>query len=186
MTIKDMERRKGRCAVTSAPWGAAPPPEREGAARLPAFHHGSSQGVCGPLVRSGPGFGGCFTNAADMTAGAAPTSRDAPRTPVVMPAGMMPGPPGNRLQACPRAPPLTPPPQLASAAASFTGEMICTGCNVNRDRCQGAVATSETSSPQAVMAGLGPAIHVFWLVRSLRRGCPAIYCLCGFTKEPLH
>ena len=46
--IKDMERRKtqGR------------PPHLRGAARLPAFHHGSSQGVCGPLVRSGPGFVG--------------------------------------------------------------------------------------------------------------------------------
>ncbi len=39
-------------------YGAAPPPEWERAARLPAFHHGSSQGVCSPLVRSGPGFVG--------------------------------------------------------------------------------------------------------------------------------
>ncbi len=38
--------------------GAAPPPEREGTARLPAFHRGSCQGVCSPLVRSGPGFVG--------------------------------------------------------------------------------------------------------------------------------
>ena len=37
---------------------AAPSPEREGTARLAAFHHGSCQGVCGPLVRSGPGFVG--------------------------------------------------------------------------------------------------------------------------------
>ena len=29
-----------------------------GRARLPAFHHGSAQGVCSPLVRSGPGFVG--------------------------------------------------------------------------------------------------------------------------------
>jgi hypothetical protein len=50
-----------------------------------------------------------------------PTSSDAPRTPVVMPAGMMPGPPGSGLQARPRAPPLAPPPQFASAAASFSG-----------------------------------------------------------------
>src|SRR5580698_10021420 len=53
-----------------------------------------------------------------------PTSSDAPRMPVVMPADMMPGPPGSGLQARPRAPPLAPPPQFASTAASFTGEMI--------------------------------------------------------------
>ena len=53
-----------------------------------------------------------------------PTSSDTPRMPVVMPAGMMPGPPGSGLQARPRAPPLAPPPRSAFAAASFTGEMI--------------------------------------------------------------
>jgi hypothetical protein len=31
-------------------------PSACGRARLPAFHHGSSQGVYRPLVRSGPGF----------------------------------------------------------------------------------------------------------------------------------
>ena len=76
-------------------------PSAIGRARLPAFHHGSSQGVCGPLVRSGPGFvgngprGGCYS--------ALPTSSDAPRAPVVVPAGMMPGPPGSKADEAPPA-----------------------------------------------------------------------------------
>ena len=109
---------------TSAPWGAALPPEREGAARLPAFHHGSSQGVCGPLVRSGPGFVGRpskgrgslrrrpdhfqrRTSHAGRNAGRhdARTARERVASP---PAGSASRPTAAN----------------ASAAASFTGEMI--------------------------------------------------------------
>ena len=45
-------RRAGRATEGAA----CAAPSAIGRARLPAFHHGSSQGVCGPLVRSGPGF----------------------------------------------------------------------------------------------------------------------------------
>src|SRR5579863_417735 len=55
---------------------------------------------------------------------ALPTSSDAPRTPVVMPAGMMPGPPGSGLQARPRAPPLAPPPRMPPRRRPLAGEMI--------------------------------------------------------------
>ena len=47
-------RRAGRATEGAA----CAAPSAIGRARLPAFHLGSSQGVCGPLVRSGPGFVG--------------------------------------------------------------------------------------------------------------------------------
>ncbi len=94
-----------RRAATSAPWLVRrclprdPRRVRDGeeAARLPAFHHGSSQGVLLSLGAIRARLRGGFANAADMTAGLAATSSDAPRTPVVMPAGMMPGPPGSEV-----------------------------------------------------------------------------------------
>jgi hypothetical protein len=117
---RKMERRKTQGTLRTLGCGAVP----RGTARLPAFHHGSSQGVCGPLVRSGPGFVGRPSKGRGSLRRRSTHFSDAPRMPVVMPADMMPGPPGSGLQARPRAPPLAPPPQFASAAASFTGEMI--------------------------------------------------------------
>ncbi len=49
-------RRAGRATEKAA----CAAPSALGRARLPAFHHGSAQGVCGPLVRSGPGFVGAL------------------------------------------------------------------------------------------------------------------------------
>jgi hypothetical protein len=107
----------------AVPWGTA---------RLPA-HHGSSQGVCGPLVRSGPGFVGKpskgrgslrrrpdhfqrRTSHAGRNAGRhdARTARERVASP---PAGS-----ASRPAAA-----------VCSAAASFTGEMIRTICNRKRD-----------------------------------------------------
>ncbi len=67
-----------------------------GRARLPAFHHGSSQGVCGPLVRSGPGFVATPSKGRGFLRRRPDHFSDAPRMPVVMPADMMPGPPGSQ------------------------------------------------------------------------------------------
>jgi hypothetical protein len=64
---------------------------------------------------------GSFANAADMTAGLAPTSSGAPRTPVIVPAGMMPGPPGSRLMRPARGLRTRPHPPGITRTASFTG-----------------------------------------------------------------
>ena len=108
-----------------------------GSSRLPAFHHGSSQGVLWSLGAIRARLRGGFANAADTTAGSAPTSSDAPRTLVVTPAGMTPGPPGSGFEARPRVPPLAPPPRFAFAAPSFTGrDDSSTDCICNGDERQ--------------------------------------------------
>ena len=103
---KERKRNAGRRTVVSpAPAGAVAPrirsacadPSAVGRARLPAFHHGSCQGeYLIPKARPGPGFvGQACQRGGGHSADTAPTSSDAPRTPVVMPAGMMPEPPGS-------------------------------------------------------------------------------------------
>jgi hypothetical protein len=66
-------------------------------ARLPAFHHGSRQRDSRiPSAQLGPGFPGLGADKRRVTpAGAAPGCSDAPRVPVIVPAGMMPEPPGS-------------------------------------------------------------------------------------------
>ena len=54
MTKRIWNAGRRRADLRTLGCGAVP----RGTARLPAFHHGSSQEVCGPLVRSGPGFVG--------------------------------------------------------------------------------------------------------------------------------
>jgi hypothetical protein len=72
-------------------------PSAFGRARLPAFHHGSAQGVCGPLVTIRARLRGqTVESGGGHSADGRPTSSGAPRMPVVMPAGMMPGPPGSQ------------------------------------------------------------------------------------------
>ena len=56
---KRVRSRHGRCGLRR--------PSALGRARLPAFHHGSCQGVCCPLVRSGPGFVGQAVQGAGVT-----------------------------------------------------------------------------------------------------------------------
>src|SRR6202050_4318898 len=77
--------------------GTAPPfiPPRvrgrkqEGAARLPAFHRGSGQRDSRiPTAQLGPGFAGQVPKAAGFTPPSAdPVYSDAPRVPVIVPAG---------------------------------------------------------------------------------------------------
>ena len=66
-------------------------------ARLPAFHHGSRQRDSRiPEAQLGPGFPGLSADKRRVTpAGATPVYSDAPRAPVIVPAGMMPEPPGS-------------------------------------------------------------------------------------------
>ena len=67
MTKEKGKRNAGkRTVVSPAPNGCGRATDKAacaalsalGRARLPAFHHGSCQGVCSPLVRPGPGFVG--------------------------------------------------------------------------------------------------------------------------------
>jgi hypothetical protein len=105
-------------------------------ARLPASYRGSCQGVCGPLMRSGPGFVGWARH------GRCPPSpahySDAPRTPVVMPAGMMPGPPGNEAdEASPAGTALAPKPAGVTAGRPRRGARFDSqDYNQYRDRSQ--------------------------------------------------
>ncbi len=80
------------------------PPSACGRAHLSAFHRGSCQGeYLIPKARPGPGFvGPCPRGGGPRRH--RPTSSDAPRTPVLVPAGLMPEPPGNGVQIRPRAP----------------------------------------------------------------------------------
>ncbi len=80
----DSNRRTLRC-------GAAP----AGAARLSAFHRGSCQGTIHPEGSAQARLRGRRRHKRRVApASAAPTSSDAPRAPVIVPAGMMPEPPG--------------------------------------------------------------------------------------------
>jgi hypothetical protein len=74
------------------------------------------------------------------------------------PDGRCPEPPGSRLQA-PSGNRTRPTDRLSPVNVPSMGELAL--CNCNGDRCQGVVARSATGRPQAVMAGLDPAIHVF-------------------------
>ena len=121
--VRKAERRQSHCRQSPRASGARVAPRRKrlappsacGRARLPAFHHGSAQGVCSPLVRSGPGFVGRFP---------LPTSSDAPRTPVVMPAGMMPGPPECAAdEAAPAGAALAPCRQASPGRRPYRGEI---------------------------------------------------------------
>ncbi len=117
---KEAERRQTHCN-NPAPAGAGRATERAACAALPlsgalACRRSTTalpKGCCRPLVRSGPGFVGKPVQGAGVTPPTAkPTSSDAPRMPVVMPAGMMPGPPGSGVQARPRAPSSPRPPDM--------------------------------------------------------------------------
>ena len=56
----------------------------------------SPRGVFHPQGATRARLRGYGASSADIAANAAPSSSEAPRTPVLMPAGMMPGPPGSR------------------------------------------------------------------------------------------
>ncbi len=101
--------------------GRLAPPLRFGRARLPAFHCGSAQGVLLSLGAIRARLRGGLANAADMTAGQISTSSDAPRAPVLVPVGMMPGPPGSRLMRPTRGHRTRPLPSGITRTASFVG-----------------------------------------------------------------
>jgi hypothetical protein len=99
------KRNAGRRRVSSAPARAGRATKRAACA-APSLRARSPagvpprllpKGVVVPKAQPGPGFVGAMTSA--------PSSSEAPRAPVIVPAGLMPGPPGNGVQVRPRAPP---------------------------------------------------------------------------------
>src|SRR5271156_5232268 len=90
-------------------------PSACGRARLSAFHHGFRQRDSRPQG-SAPGQASWdrAPNAADIAANADPSSSKAPRVPVVVPAGMMPGPPESEADEAPPAGTALAPFRLAS------------------------------------------------------------------------
>ncbi len=121
-----------------------------GRARLPAFHRGSHQGEYSiPKGQPGPGFVDTAPNTTDIAANAAPSCSEAPRTPVIVPAGMMPGQPGSGADEAPPAGTALAPFRPASpgrrpfrASLIRTGYVTETGTHV-----KDTVSVIETMSP---------------------------------------
>ena len=114
-TKKEIRKRNAgrRCLTTSAPAGAAAPrisrlaPTRPLSGALACRRSTTAlakESISSP--RRDPGQASWLRRPRGglHAADAAPTSSDAPRAPVVVPAGMMPGPPGSGSQLRPRAP----------------------------------------------------------------------------------
>jgi hypothetical protein len=131
------------------------PPFRFGRARLPAFHRGSAQGVWWSLGAIRARLRGCFATAADMTAGSAPTSSGAPRTPVIVPAGLMPGPPGSRLMRPARGLRTRPLPSGITRLASFMGR-VSPYVSINRTDVNGGVTKKFARIPGAARCAADP------------------------------
>ena len=90
------ERRRKRNAESRSPTTAATfvaARAKSGRARLPAFHCGSRQRDSRPQGSASARLGGCGAQAAGCPAGTASVYSEAPRVPVIVPAGMMPKPP---------------------------------------------------------------------------------------------
>ena len=100
---------------------------------------------------------GCFATAADMTAGSAPTSSGAPRTPVIVPAGMMPGPPGSRLMRPARGLRTRPLPPGITRTASFMGR-VSPYVSMNRTDVNGGVTKKFARVPGAARVRCRPGI----------------------------
>ena len=100
---------------------------------------------------------GCFATAADMTAGSAPTSSGAPRTPVIVPAGLMPGPPGSRLMRPARGLRTRPLPPGITRTASFMGR-VSPYVSMNRTDVNGGVTKKFARVPGAARVRCRPGI----------------------------
>ncbi len=95
-------------------------------------------------LSSGPGFPKAARNAAGFAARAAAGCSDAPRAPVLVPAGMMPGPPGRGLQIRARAPQSRP----VFRYASRTRPLVCEirgGYRHRRAKVKGVAISADES-----------------------------------------
>jgi hypothetical protein len=110
--IKEAERRQVQCFVTpcqrarrrATDKSACANPSAVGRARLPAFHHGSRQRESPPQgSASGQASRNTTSDGGGHSANAAPGCSDAPRMPVIVPAGMMPEPPESKADEAPPA-----------------------------------------------------------------------------------
>ena len=149
-------------------------------ARLPAFHHGSRQRDCSSPRRGfGPGFPGTAPISGGLPPPAPARLQRAPRTPVIVPAGMMPKPPECDSDEPPRAGTALAPPAgvtggrpLRERDSLFVTE---TRTIVKRWSLYWRLVVRNSKAvplPHDVLAGLVPAIHVFDAVGPGRRGCP--------------
>jgi hypothetical protein len=88
----------------------------------------SPRGVFHPQGATRARLRGYGASSADIAANAAPSCSEAPRTPVIVPAGMMPGPPGSRTdEVLPAGTALAPFRPASPARRPFRARLIRTG-----------------------------------------------------------